>query len=240
MRTLGVDLAAQPKGTAVCFIDWATSSATVESLEVGVTDSRLLELLPRAEKVGIDVPLGWPDLFVNAVCAHRDFQPWPTASIPELRYRSTDHFVCQKTKRMPLSVSTELIGVVALRAAALLSRITSYEQLDRTGRGRLVEVYPAAALIQWGFSLSQRRNTALLASSLTRKLGSHLKMTRKAASLCKANRDALDSMVAALIARASACGLCDPVPAEHSAAARTEGWIALPYLDSLGKLFAGR
>lgn len=202
-----------------------------------MTDDRLLELLPQADKVGIDVPLGWPNLFVEAVYAHREFLPWPATSITDLRYRATDRYVCQETKRTPLSVSTELIGVVALRAAALLSRITAHEQIDRMGSGRLVEVYPAAALIRWGFSIVERRNTPLLASRLTRKLGSHLRMTTKAEGACKTNRDALDSIVAALIARASACGLCDPVPSEHSAAARTEGWIALPFPDSLDKLF---
>jgi predicted nuclease with RNAse H fold len=238
MQTLGIDLAARAKGTAACLITWATTSATVEFIEVGVTDDRLLELLPQADKVGIDVPLGWPNLFVEAVYAHRDFLPWPASSITELRYRATDRYVCQETKRTPLSVSTELIGVVALRAAALLSRITAHEQIDRMGSGRLVEVYPAAALIRWGFSLVERRNTSLLAARLTRKLGSRLMMTTKAEGACKTNRDALDSIVAAMIARASACGLCDPVPSEHSAAARTEGWIALPFPDSLNKLFS--
>jgi predicted nuclease with RNAse H fold len=219
-------------------ITWTTTSATVEFIEVGVTDERLLELLPKADKVGIDVPLGWPNLFVEAVYAHRDFLPWPASSINELRYRATDRYVCQETKRTPLSVSTELIGVVALRAAALLSRITAHEQIDRMGSGRLVEVYPAAALIRWGFSIVERRNTSLLAARLTRKLGSRLRMTTKAEGSCKTNRDALDSIVAAMIARASACGLCDPVPSEHSASARTEGWIALPFPDSLDKLFS--
>ena len=73
MQTLGIDLAAQAKGTAACLITWATTTATVEFIEVGVTDDRLLELLPQADKAGIDVPLGWPNLFVEAVYAHRDF-----------------------------------------------------------------------------------------------------------------------------------------------------------------------
>jgi hypothetical protein len=140
MRTLGIDLAAQAKGTAVCSINWASPSAIVEFREVGATDDRLLALFFEADKVGIDVPLGWPDLFATAICAHREFKPWQAASISELRYRATDHFVHRKTRRMPLSVSTELIGVVALRAAALLSRITTHERVDRMGLGRLVEV----------------------------------------------------------------------------------------------------
>lgn len=240
MQTLGIDLAAQAKGTALSLITWAEDSATVDFIEVGVTDDRLLELLPQADKVGIDVPFGWPNLFVEAVYAHRAVLPWPATSITELRYRATDRYVCKETKKTPLSVSTELIAVVALRAAALLSRITAHEHIDRMGSGRLVEVYPAAALIRWGFSIVERRNTPLLASTLVRKLGSHFKMTTKAEDACNTNRDALDSMVAALIARASACGLCDAVPSEHLDAARTEGWIALPFPHSLQKLFSER
>ena len=143
----------------------------------------------------------------------------------------------RRPKRTPLSVSTELIAVVALRAAALLSRIKAHEQIDRMGSGRLVEVYPAAALIRWGFSIVERRNTPLLASSLARKLGSHLKMTTKAEDACKTNRDALDSMVAALIARASACGLCDPVPSEHSAAARLKDGLLCRFLTAFTNSF---
>jgi len=237
MKTLGVDLAAQAAKTAVCSIRWGTSEATVELLEVGVTDDRLLELFPQADKVGVDVPLGWPDSFLKAVYAHRDFQPWPAPSVTELRYRATDRFVHQKTEKWPLSVSTDKIGVVALRAAALLSKMAVRESVERTGAAWLVEVYPAAALIRWGFSLAERRNTALLASELAKKLVPHLKIPEDFEALCAKKRDALDSLVAALIARASALGLCEPIPAEHSALARTEGWIALPFADSLNQLF---
>jgi hypothetical protein len=93
--------------------------------------------------------------------------------------------------------------------------------------------------MRWGFSLAERRNTALLACSLEKKLGKHLRIPKQAADLCKTNRDALDSIIASLIARASACGLCDPIPYEHSAAAQSEGWIALPLADSFHKLFNG-
>ena len=180
METLGVDLAAQARKTAVCLIRWATNKATVESLEVGVTDDRLLELFPQAEKVGIDVPFGWPDSFVKAICAHRHFRPWPASSIRELRYRATDRFEHEKTNKWPLSVSTDKLGVVALRAAALLSKVSAREPVDRTGAARFVEVYPPPALIRWSFSPDEigKGNTASLASAAPKKLGSRLKIPR--------------------------------------------------------------
>jgi biotin carboxylase/predicted nuclease with RNAse H fold len=238
MKTLGVDVAAQAAKTAVCLIRWGTSEAKVEFLKVGVTDDRLLELFSQADKVGVDAPLGWPDAFVKAISAHRDLQPWPAASTTELRYRVTDRFVHEKTRKWPLSVAAEKIGAVALRAAALLSKVAVREPVDRTGAARFVEVYPAAGLIRWGFSQDQikKKNTAGLASEVVKKLGPRLEISEEDLTLCKANRDALDSLVAALIARASALGLCEPIPAEHSALARAEGWIALPLADSLNQL----
>jgi hypothetical protein len=52
----------------------------------------------------------------------------------------------------------------------------------------------------------------------------------------KKNRDALDSVIAALVARAAALNVCDPIPREFAEAAEAEGWIALPLPDSLEKL----
>ena len=77
MLTVGVDLAPQPKMTAACAIRWHDGRARVEQVELGVDDARLHELARRATKVGIDVPLGWPDAFVAAVSAHHDLRLWP-------------------------------------------------------------------------------------------------------------------------------------------------------------------
>ena len=76
MRTLGIDLAAQPKNTAVCEIDW--SSGRVEIEERSLEDDDLVADLA-ADKTGIDAPLGWPDTFVTAISAHHASKPWPAA-----------------------------------------------------------------------------------------------------------------------------------------------------------------
>jgi hypothetical protein len=45
MKTLGIDIASQPDGTASCSIKWEQSSAEVEKVEHKLADDRLKELL---------------------------------------------------------------------------------------------------------------------------------------------------------------------------------------------------
>ena len=50
------------------------------------------------------------------------------------------------------------------------------------------------------------------------------------------NEHCHDALVGALVARASALGLSEPIPAEALGVARREGWIALPLVGSLSQL----
>ena len=54
--------------------------------------------------------------------------------------------------------------------------------------------------------------------------------------LCEASDHALD----ALVARAVVVGAVEPIPAKERDAAAREGWIAIPAIDSLGRLSGGR
>jgi len=58
VRTLGVDLASQPKKTAACEIEWGPDSATTSGPMVGMSDGDLLGLVARNDAVGIDAPFG--------------------------------------------------------------------------------------------------------------------------------------------------------------------------------------
>jgi hypothetical protein len=62
--------------------------------------------------------------------------------------------------RRPVSVSTDRLGVTAMRCAHLLHRWSNGQHIDRTGPGRFVEVYPAAALVRWGLSPSKEASIA--------------------------------------------------------------------------------
>jgi Protein of unknown function (DUF429) len=111
------------------------------------------ELNDDADRVGVDVPFGWPEAFVHAILSHHSGRSWPAVPLTALRFRETDRFVRDQVGQWPLSVSSEKIGVTAMRAAGLLSRLAARgEPVDRIGRGRWVEVYPAAALRRWGLS----------------------------------------------------------------------------------------
>ena len=236
--TLGVDLAAQPENTAYCLIEWVKPKARIIALRCGADDPILLEMFGCSDKIGIDAPFGWPTAFADAVYTHQHRNVWPAVQTASLRYRMTDHIVRERIKRWPLSVSSDRIGVTAMRAVRLLSEIG---QIDRSGRGRFVEVYPAAALHIWGFpSTSYKKKKGEAKRRLvTRQLMSAtpwLAWPVDARQVCEKSDDALDAVVAALVARAAATDQIEPVPRKHIAVAKREGWIALPRDGSLTSL----
>ena len=236
--TVGIDVAAQPERTAGCWIRWDQGGGMVERVEQPLADDRLRLILAddSVDKIGIDVPLGWPTAFVSAIGAHHAGKPWPAATTSDLTRRVTDWHVQTATQQLPLSVSTDRIAYPAMRVAALLPVPT-----DRMGDGRIVEVYPAAALRRWGFPWQRYKRMKGLAA-----LGELLTGLRQAApwlyaeerwwSWFEGRDDAFDALMACLVARARARGLCDPIPSEHVEVARAEGWIALPKNDSLPDL----
>jgi hypothetical protein len=223
VRTLGVDFAAQPSNTAACLIRWSDGQAVVERLERNVDDDWLVALADQADKVGLDIPFGWPIDFVSAISAHQEHLPWPSAAPHALRFRRTDLFVQQATGKWPLSVSTDRIGIAAFRAARLLSG----QRVDRTGGGRFVEVYPRAARDRFGFGPD--------VESLLR-AAPWLQIAPEHVQMCRDNSHCLDAVIAALATRASALDLCESIPADDQAAAWQEGWIALPVEGSLQRL----
>jgi hypothetical protein len=131
--------------------------------------------------------------------------------------------VHERTGRWPLSVSTDRIGITAFRAARLLAEANA----DRTGHGRFVEVYPRAARDQFGVDGSL---TTLLREA------PWIEMDAASKELCSKNDHCHDALVPALVARAKALDLCEPIPSDALDAARREGWIALPIAGSLSRL----
>jgi predicted nuclease with RNAse H fold len=231
--TVGVDLAAEPVNTAVAAVRWG-SAAIVEGLRVGAGDDELVEAITAADKAGIDCPLGWPREFVAFMTDHQAFRA-PTGYGADWRRalatRVTDREVRRRAKLVPLSVSTDRIGLAAMRCAGLLARLAEAGQpVDRTGTGVVVEVYPAASLKLWGLPHRGYKGPAnaavrgglvdaLLAAAPWLDLGPY-------EADCRRTDHALDAVVAALAARASALGAATTAGGHD--AASTEGWIALP------------
>jgi len=247
MLTAGIDLASQEAKTALCEIEWARGRAKVCELRVGVSDADIVDCARRVRKLGLDVPLGWPSAFVDALVQHGGGGTWPVGYRHEMnqdyRLRATDRFVHAKIGgNPPLSVSTDRIAIPAMRAAAALSALP--EPVARDGSGVVVEVYPAAALRRWdldsraykGKDHQGRRHdlaVALFAAS------PWLDLDDEKRRLCCEHDDAFDAVVAALIARAVVVRQVETIPLKSREVATREGWIALPRTGSLDRLVSG-
>jgi predicted nuclease with RNAse H fold len=235
--TAGVDLAAEARGTAIAVIRWSGSGAQVTSMLEVANDADVLAVAREADKVGVDCPFGWPIEFVRMVHDHeRGRLMMPPSSGREWRrgltMRATDQHVHRVTGLTPLSVAADRIGHAALRWAALAARLESAGlDVSRDGSGLLAEVYPAAALRHWhlthrGYKGPANRSVReglvdqVLTAAPWLELGEH-------ADTCRSSDHALDAVLCALVARATALGATDP-PGPHGSTAALEGWIHVP------------
>lgn len=239
MRTVGVDLAAAAPGTALAEITWSGGDARLERLEIGMTDADIVASVCSGEAwLGVDCPLGWPDAFVDFVGAHHaKAEPalGPVDGGAEWRrslvYRHTDHVVRDRIGRWPLSVSTDRLGVTALRGAGLLRRLSSAGfPVDRAAEGRLFEVYPGGSLRLWGFDTTGYRVDAARRAILLDSLRERAPWLDVGGfgPLAIAKADAFDAVMAALATRAGARGMFAPPEPDALAVARREGWVVLP------------
>jgi predicted nuclease with RNAse H fold len=235
--TAGVDLAADPAGTAAACLEWSGTGATLRELILPADDEAIVDLIVAAGKTGIDCPLGWPDAFVTFVNAHHTGVAPVPADVParewrrRLAWRHTDEVTRAATGLVPLSVSADRIGHTAMRCAAIQTVLAHRgHPVDRSGAGAVVEVYPAASLKLWGLpwrGYKTGKNVAalgavvdgLLEAAPWLDLGVH-------EDRCRRSDHALDAVIAALTARAAALG--QVTRADDLALARVEGWIALP------------
>jgi hypothetical protein len=240
-RILGIDLSAQPQGTGAVWLEVQEGQALVTPIDGPMTDDRLLGLMPDAARIAIDVPLGWPHPFIEAVSQHHAFRGWPTSEegpdrTRSARLRRTDIAVQERLGGQVLSVSADKIGIVAMRGArlqALWSERTG-QQVDRTGSSTWIEVYPAGALRIWGLKHQKYKGPKLAASravlvdALLAESGwlqiDHVDLLRR-------SDDVLDAAIAAVVGLAAALGLTDPPSGAQLGAALREGWIHLPTVE---------
>jgi hypothetical protein len=220
----------------MCLIEWANSRASIRQLVVGVDDDTITSLAGDVDALGIDAPFGWPAPFVKLLAGKSQLHAWTHERRDSLRFRATDHHVRRETGRWPLSVSSDLIGVVAMRCHELLQRL---RVTNPTAQGKTLEVYPAAALRRWGLIAGSykgaERRVAL--DRLVGKLlsvAAWLEVSVDQGALLRSSDDALDALISSLVARAAKVGLADASPEDPCA--RSEGWIVLPQGGSLSSL----
>jgi predicted nuclease with RNAse H fold len=237
VQTVGVDLAAQAKKTAVAVIEWRGRQAVVEHLALGQTDARIVALIEDCDKAGIDCPLGWPEPFVDFLIAQREGRAVASSDVAarrRLAYRTTDLVLKEQTGVLPLSVAADLIGHTAMRVAGILSALAvGGVPVDRSGAGVVVEAYPAAALRVWGLYRPRYKgpDSRAIRDGLVDDLLSALPPLRIGAdelALCRQSDDAFDAVVCALIARAAALGNTRRPGPDQEEVAASEGWIAVP------------
>jgi predicted nuclease with RNAse H fold len=262
-RFIGVDLASAAERTGVAVVTVMQSGATRRARASLVadafvaTDDALVGLVTTDDVVGLDAPLGWPDDFVAAIRAHHDFEPWTSRLAGDervrdsLRFRRTDLFVRElHLGSIPLSVSSDLIGVVAMRAALLQSAWTGETKELRDGTGRVVETYPAAALRQWGFLArrgerykggakdtrqGEREVRRRMLNEIEEASAAWLEVDVRLQENALASDHVFDALICALSALAAKITLTYPVPAEDRAAAAREGWIHVPMTESFAE-----
>ncbi len=239
-RTAGVDLASLDSNTALAEIGWHGSTATLESVRMGVGNDEIVGCAARVAVVGIDCPLGWPSAFVDFVVASRDgtlpANAAATAGAKQrLAYRRTDIEVRQVVGRWPLSVSADRIAYPAMRCAGLLARLAADgHPVRRSGvHSRVAEVYPSATLQLWRVDVRGKKTDpgalGVLVEDLVRRTP-WLDWGGWGAS-CRTDHDAFDAVVCALVA--GAVRLRRTIGPDDLAIADEEGWIHLPDADFL-------
>lgn len=241
MKTLGVDLAADPQRTAAAVIEWRDGQARLDHLSLGVWDETVVELFGASDVTGIDCPLGWPQPFLSFLLGHSREDADAVLRHDgldgrrQLAYRATDRFVTHTTGLIPLSVSADRLAHPAMRCAVIQAKIARLWGVQpRDGTDRLVEVYPAASLKIWGISARRYKGRGTPESEVRDDILSQLTAAAPWLDLDAhrdqliASDDLLDSVIASLTARAAARQATLLPSPDQSLAAREEGWVHLP------------
>lgn len=234
----GIDLAADPRKTGLAVLREEGHVVRLDDVHVGASDDDVLAAIIPASKAGVDVPFGWPRRFVDLVAGHQaGYLESPAHTGPDWRravlYRETDLEVRRQVGKTPLSVAADKIAYPAIRWAVIAARLRELDiptPLD--GSGVVCEVYPGAALAAWGLGAQRYKKAAgaLVRGQLVDALSARWPWLDWAGhqDVCAASDDALDAVIAAVVAREVLLGRAISPRAELAAAAADEGWIWLP------------
>lgn len=231
--TWGLDVSTDKAKTAA--LDWS-SPGEVRVVDVRrplpAVDIAALISEHRESRWAVDVPFGWPDLFV-ALMADRHDGPLPAEALPaaadwekwrtqHVAQRRTDRFLTDdpRIKTRPLPASFQLLGATAAMWVLVEAQLVSLGvRIDRAGlEGAVCETYPSAALSAWGFGKAKQTWSELQSNFAFLTADEHLFPQLGSDDVC-------DAVACALVARARDLDLTIGPPAGDLAAARREGWI---------------
>lgn len=234
-RSWGLDVSTNKAKTAAVAIDWSTAGeARIVDVRHPLPAEHIAPLIAehKASSWAVDVPFGWPDLFVDLM-ANRHHGPLSAQAMPDavdwdkwrtrqIAQRLTDRFLTDdpRIKTRPLPASFQLLGATAAMWVLVEAQLVSLGvPVDRAGLdGTVCETYPSAALAAWHLGKGKqtwpelRSNFAFLTAE--ENLLSHF-----------ASDDVCDAIVCALVARARDLELTIGPPDHELAEARREGWI---------------
>ena len=229
MRFVGVDLAAQPEKTSMCLLDWRRRPQVVDIIRPA-TDDAIVTAALDAMGVGIDCPFGWPTPFVEKVRRWHEGHGAANdgATSRDLRLRTTDQWIRAHVPRDPLSVSTDRLGIVALRGIGILEKLLGPTG-DRSGRRGIYEAYPGGTLAVWGLP-----STGYKGKDGGEKRAEIVESLREVIDFgsfeeaAVGSDDDLDAILTAVVAGLGRARVTTRPPAEHRRVAAIEGWIHVP------------
>jgi hypothetical protein len=233
--TWGLDVSTDEAKTAAVALDWSRpGEARVVEVHRPLRAADMPSLISehRESRWAVDVPFGWPDLFV-ALMTDRHNGPLPAEAMPaaadwekwrtrEVAQRLTDRFLTNdpRIKTRPLPASFQLLGATAAMWVLVEAQLVSLGvRIDRAGMdGTVCETYPSAALSAWGFGRGKQTWRELQANFAFLAADENLNDQLTSDDVC-------DAVVCALVARARDLELTIAPPDDKLAAGRREGWI---------------
>lgn len=224
MISLGIDLSSQKANTSAAVIEWQSDKAIALAPVEKCADATLDSLIATADAVGIDAPFGWPQTFRHAV-ANWEHLEWNNALRDLLRFRETDRMARKYLGRWPLSVSSDLVALPAMRAMALLKR---HKVSDKSGQsGKFYEVYPAGSMRSWNLDTKGYKKKRTRRLSILRQIREQLPWLEVDDHYAESDHN-LDALVCSLTAQQSRKNETLPPLATQQQFAASEGWIHLP------------
>ena len=233
--TWGLDVSTKKAKTAAVAIQWSTRGlAHVVDVRHPLRAVDIAPLIAehKASRWAVDVPFGWPDLFVDLM-ADRHKRPLPAEAMPaaadwekwrtrQVAQRRTDRFLTDHPaiKTRPLPASFQMLGATAAMWVLVEAQLVSLGvQIDRAGlEGTVCETYPSAALAAWRLGRAKQTWSELQENFDFLTVDTHLLPQLASDDVC-------DAVVCALVARARDLELTLGPPDNDLAASRREGWI---------------